>query len=313
MFAPALAAVSLLALGSVESSDYRITVMRDRLIAESPMIRTLGVNPYDFVFRLDYLTGRLSAPGALDSTSPVRADLEQQTKLELKLDAELLVNLCPVFGVVSGLDESFYNDDPRAPPDPVAFYVPKPGPDRKYALVVVLHGRMQTETDVVSHAMLRDLADRNHAILVAPWGEGFALWGDLASSEVLAIVGQMMHAFPVDSRRVFVAGIGEGGSGAFHLAAHNPSRFDAMLSIGGELASADSFTAIHTLRNRNVYLIGGTVTNDLLSRACLPVSHYTAPDRADMYQAGTEIAQAWNDMFDGVVRDASSRECTPLY
>src|SRR5215472_6556208 len=164
MLAPALAAATLLALGT-PSLDLRIADARERLIAESPWIRTEGVNPYDFVYRLDYLRGQLSAVTDAERL----ADLEREAQLELKLDEELLVNLCPTFAAVDGLDESFYNDDPHEPPDPVAFYLPKANPKTKYALVVVLHGRQQTETDVVSRAILHDLADRSHAILVAPW------------------------------------------------------------------------------------------------------------------------------------------------
>jgi len=309
MFAPVLAAAALLALGSSGSTDYRIPVMRDRIIAESPFITKLGVNPLDFVFRLDYLTGRRNLPEALDETSPLHADLEQQTKLELKLDAELLLNLCPVFGAVSGFDESFYNDDPHAPPDPVAFYVPKPDRNGKYALVLVLHGRMQTETDVVSHGSLRTLADRDHAMLVAPWGAGGDLWGDLSSSEAISILNELERVFPIDRRRVFVAGVGMGGTGAFHLAAANAGRFGAVMSIGGEMLERDAFTALPSLRNRDVYLVGATATYAALTRECAPVSYYPA-DRVDMYQASSQIEAAWSDMFDGVVRSSATHECT---
>src|SRR5690348_7736768 len=109
MLVPLIAAATLLALGASPSPDWSIPFMRDRLVTEEVSIRTLGLNPADFIFRLDYLSQRL---GALSPTSAAseRADLEQQAALELKLDAELLVNLCPVFGGISGLDESFYND-----------------------------------------------------------------------------------------------------------------------------------------------------------------------------------------------------------
>lgn len=308
MFAPALAAATLLALGS-PSLDLRISITRDRLIASSPLIRTYGVNPYDFVFRLDYLQGQLTT--AADAQR--RADLEQEARLELKLDAELLANLCPVFAAIDGIDESFYNDDPRAPPDPVAFYLPKLAANGKYAIVVILHGRQQTETDVVSHGVLRDLADRTHAILVAPWGTGNMLWSKESAGEIAAIVREMERAFPVDSTRVYLAGVGLGGDGAFRVASSHVQTFRAVLSLDGALEPNDAFAAIATLRSANVYLVGQSVTYTVLARNCVPVSYYPIDgDTAGFYQTAAQLQQAWADMFDGVVRNSSTRECSSI-
>lgn len=308
MFAPALAAATLLALGSPQL-DLRISITRDRLIAESPLIRTEGVNPYDFVFRLDYLEGQLAAvPDAQR-----RADLEQQARLELKLDAELLANLCPIFAAVDGIDESFYNDDPRAPPDPVAFYVPKADKNGKYSIVVVLHGRQQTETDVVSRSVLRELADSTHAILVAPFGTGSSLWSKESAGEIVAIVREMERAFPIDSTRVYLAGVGLGGDGAFRVASAHLQAFRAVLSLDGALEPDDAFAAITTLRNGNVYLVGQSVTYAVLARSCVPVSYYpVAGDTLSFYQTAAQLQQAWSDMFDGIIRNSSTRECSSI-
>lgn len=308
MFAPALAAAMLLALGT-PSLDLRISLTRDRLIAESPLIRTEGVNPYDFVFRLDYLQGQLAA--AADEGR--RADLEQQARLELKLDAELLANLCPVFAAVDGMDESFYNDDPRAPPDPVAFYLPKFDTKRKYALVVILHGRQQTETDVVTHAVFRDLADRTHAILVAPWGTGSLLWSKDSSAEIAAIVREMERGFSIDAQRVYLAGVGFGGNGVFRVASTRLQTFRAFLSLDGALEPDDAYDAITHLRAGNVYLVGQSSTYAELARNCVPVSYYPIDDnRADFYQFAAPLQQAWSDMFDGIIRNTNTHECTSL-
>lgn len=308
MFAPALAAATLLALGT-PSLDLRISITRDRLIAASPLIRTYGVNPYDFVFRLDYLQGELTTV----SDAQRHADLEQQARLELKLDAELLANLCPTFAAVDGIDESFYNDDPKAPPDPVAFYLPKPAANGKYSIVVVLHGRQQTETDVVSHGMLRDLADRTHAILVAPWGTGSVLWSKESAGEIAAIVREMERSFPVDSTRVYLAGVGLGGDGAFRVASSHYQTFRAVLSLDGALEPSDAFAALTTLHSENVYLVGQSLTYAVLARNCVPVSYYpVVGDIAGFYQTAAQLQQAWADMFDGIVRNSSTRECSSI-
>jgi pimeloyl-ACP methyl ester carboxylesterase len=308
MLAPALAAATLLALGT-PSLDLRISITRDRLIAESPLIRTEGVNPFDFVFRLDYLRGELS----IAADAQRQADLEQQTRLELRLDAELLANLCPVFAGIDGIDESFYNDDPRAPPDPVAFYLPKYETNRKYSLVVLLHGRQQTETDVVSRAVLRDLADRTHAILVAPWGTGSVLWAKGSAAEIAAIVREMERGFSIDPHRVYLAGVGLGGDAVFRIASARQQTFRAILSLDGALEPDDAFAAITALRAGNVYLVGQSVTYTVLARNCVPVSYYPVEnDGAEFYQTAGQLQQAWSDMFDGVIRNSNTRECTSL-
>lgn len=308
MFAPALAAATLLALGS-PSLDLRISIMRDRLVAESLLIRTEGLNPNDFVFRLDYLQGELTAV----SDAQRRTDLDQQTRLELKLDAELLANLCPTFAAVDGIDESFYNDDPRAPPDPVAFYLPKADKNGKYSIVVVLHGRAQTETDVISHGVLRDLADRTHAILIAPWGTGNVLWGKESGGEIAAIVREMERAFPIDSTRVYLAGVGLGGDGVFRVASSHSQTFRAVLSLDGALEPNDAFAAITALRSRDVYLVGQSLTYAVLARNCVSVSYYPVDGgTSGFYQTAAQLQQAWSDMFDGVVRNSNTRECSSI-
>ena len=256
-----------------------------------------------------YLRGQLSAVTDAERL----ADLEREAQLELKLDEELLVNLCPTFAAVDGLDESFYNDDPHEPPDPVAFYLPKANPKTKYALVVVLHGRQQTETDVVSRAILHDLADRSHAILVAPWGTGSVLWGKESAAEIVAIVREMQRGYAVDPQRVYLIGVGLGGEGVFRIATSHTQPFHAFMSLEGALEPDDAFAAIGALRSRYVYLVGQSVTYTVLARNCVPVSYYPTNDKLlGIYQTDAQFQEAWNDMFDGVIRNSSSRECTSI-
>lgn len=323
MLVPLLAAATLLSpQTTARSFGWGIAVMREHVVADSTYIRLVGVNPDDFIFRLDYLAGKVAH---VDASTPlaVRADLEQQTKLELKLDAELMLNLCPVFSAIGGLDESFYNDDPKVPPDPVSFYVPRPDAGGRYSVVILLHGKGQTETDIISHEIFQRLADASHAILIAPWGTGSALWGDPAASETIAILDEIERTLPVDRKRVYLAGFALGAAGAFHLAERYPSRFSALLAMDGGLLPEDAFGAAHTLRDRNVYIVGGgkdpfvtpaveSATYRTLALACIPVSEYIQPQAGgDLYQTQEQIERAWNDMFAGVVRDTNTRECSP--
>lgn len=308
MLLHSFAAASLLAMGASDAQSY-IPVMREQLLVESAYIKAIGLNPRDFTFRLDYLLGRITAIDARASDGE-RTDLQSQTKLELKLDAELLVNLCPVFAAIDGLDESFYNSDPKLPPDPVAFYVPKPDAHGRYALVVLLHGRAQTETDVVSRALFLRLADASHAIVVAPWGTGPTLWGDPAALETAHIVDEVERAFPVDRQRVFLVGLAGGGEGAFHVATRYPEQFRALLDIGGGLRPGDAYLTGIALHTRNLYLVNSTPDlYKILAAACMAASYYPT-DGSDFYKTSGDVERAWNDMFDGVVRNDNTRDCS---
>ena len=177
---------------------------------------------------------------------------------------------------------------------------------------MLLHGRAQTETDVVSHELFRRLADRWHAILIAPWGTGGTLWGNPAAAEIAGILDELEHGVAIDQKRIYLAGISMGSSGAFHVASRYPSRFRAVLAIGGDgIFAADQFAIAHEFHERPAYVVGGRPElSAVLATSCVPVSEYAGVDeRDDLYTTGDAIERAWDDMFDGTVRDANTRDC----
>ena len=117
--------------------------------------------------------------------------------------------------------------------------------EKKYAypLVVWLHSDGQT-ADQIQKLML-ELSLRNYVGIApqAPLGDqrtGF-FWDqewdtiDLAHNAVLESIDQAQLRFNVNPRRIFLAGLGSGGTMAFRLAFARPDLFAGVLSINGPL------------------------------------------------------------------------------
>jgi hypothetical protein len=99
----------------------------------------------------------------------------------------------------------------------------------------------------------------------------------------------------------------------FRIATTHAQTFRAILSVDGALEADDAFAAITALRSGNVYLVGQSVTYSVLARNCVPVSYYPVDNEgAGFYQTAAQLRQAWGDMFDGIIRNSNTRECTSL-
>lgn len=293
--------------------------MQTALESASVAIHAKGVNAFDYVARLENLRSRTKH----EAGSASESDIERQLQLELQLDRTLISGVANEFVHAPGADDRIVAF-PGGFSDPIATYVPSaPEPDGKYRLVVILHGAGETEADVVSRSAFQDLAEANHAIVVAPWGDGDDLWGQRAIDEILTAMQRAESTFHIDVKRRYLVGISMGGAGAFHVAATHADRFTAIMTIVGDLAGPDSRAVRTTLRDTNVYLVEGgkdpimgpranAYTYRTLARACVPVSLYLAPDAGhSIYETEPELRQAWSDMFSGIVRNGSSSECTP--
>ncbi len=140
---------------------------------------------------------------------------------------------------------------------------PKLEPGRRYPLLYFMHGAGERGSD--NQISLRFLPDqmarapyRNQfpAFVVVPqcrlghrWVE--ADWGAVVSSRMrpepspmmamaMALLDQVLREYPVDSDRVYLAGVSMGGYGAWELAARRPGTFAALAPIcgGGDEATA---------------------------------------------------------------------------
>ncbi|WP_197528255.1 alpha/beta hydrolase [Posidoniimonas polymericola] len=133
---------------------------------------------------------------------------------------------------------------------PVSTFVPQ-NFERNYAypLVVWLHGQDQNECDL-PHVM-RHVSTRNY-LAVAPRGvdeslevEGGYAWSDAPDSVEEAAdrvfdALQQAQRFNINDRRVFLAGVGAGGTLAMRLAMRHPETFAGAATFDGALPTGNS-------------------------------------------------------------------------
>jgi polyhydroxybutyrate depolymerase len=117
-------------------------------------------------------------------------------------------------------------------------------PAGKLPLLIVLHGRGQSESSVLSMTGFLRLAQQRQAVLLLPVGEqrswnvghgccGFA--GVHQASDVpfvAAIVADALRRWPIDSQRVYLVGYSNGGKLAYRAVCEHPALFAAVATYG---------------------------------------------------------------------------------
>ena len=100
---------------------------------------------------------------------------------------------------------------------------------RAWPLVVHLHGRGRLQPFQGHRAP--DYGDR--VVVIAPHGKGSVDFMGPGEVDVLAAIGEVERLYRIDTDRVYLAGASMGGTGAWHLAAHYPDRFAAIVVASG--------------------------------------------------------------------------------
>ena len=174
-----------------------------------------------------------------------------------------------------------------------------------------MRGRGQTEANLASLRQVRELADATGAIVAVPYSRGRVIYDALATQDVLDATAAVVSAFGAEPKRVYLAGFSAGGIAAFHVAAEDPKRYAAVLSIGGALRVEDRDAAGGALRGRRVYIVAGSddaVVPTNASRAAAQYLHAQGSDVGYYEQSrGTHSLQslypsvetAWADMLAG--------------
>ncbi len=271
---------------------------------------------YDYYQRLNEDGDLLDDPSVPQGYSA--ADWSQTVtriaRLDLSLATQLVRETYDSMSAVRGLSETLVRSSSDGTMQPVAVYVPSSySPARPAPLVVLLHGRPQSETQVIAPPYIADLAERSGAIVVAPWGRGYYDFRG-SSADVYDALDAATRAFSIDPRRRYIAGYSMGGFSVFEVAPARPQVWAAVMSVAGALLGSDSQRLVATMRRTPFYVLTGsaddsiptqfpTATAAFLQAAGLDVSFYSQPGGIHRLVTLLPIlTEAWNDMLHGVVR-----------
>ena len=123
---------------------------------------------------------------------------------------------------VRGLAETLVRSSRDGTMQPVSVYVPATYSGARAApLMLLLHGRPQSESQLLAPDFLHKLADATGTILVAPWGRGYYDFRG-SSSDVYDALHAALDAFRIDGRKKYLAGYSMGGFSVFEVATAHP-------------------------------------------------------------------------------------------
>ncbi|HEY6326824.1 MAG TPA: alpha/beta hydrolase-fold protein [Candidatus Cybelea sp.] len=234
--------------------------------------------------------------------------------LDLSLATQLLHATYDSMSAIRGLGETLVRSSQDGTLQPVAVYVPSSySPAHPAPLVVLLHGRPQSEAQLLAPRYVAQLAEQSGAIVVAPWGRGYYDFRGSAA-DVYDALNAATKAFTTDPRKRYLAGYSMGGFSVFEVAPVHPQDWAAVMSIAGALLGSDAQRVVALMRRTPFYVLTGsaddsiptqypTVTAAFLQSAGMDVSFYSQPGGIHRLVTLLPILTlAWNDMLHAIVR-----------
>jgi acetyl esterase/lipase len=243
-----------------------------------------------------------------------QAYLVNEATLDLSLIHQIMTRQFQPLGSIRGLGETLLRSSVDGTMQPVAAYVPstyrvgRPAP-----LVMFLHGRPQSESNLLAPPFIAALAERTGSIIIAPYVRGEYDIPKMAS-DVYDALAAATGAFTIDSRKRYLAGYSAGGFSVFQVGPVHPGDWTAVMSISGGLIDRQSQRVLSTMRMTPFYLITGshdnvvptqypTSTAVFLQSEGVPVSFYSQTGGTHgLITLLPVLSQAWDDMHDGITR-----------
>jgi hypothetical protein len=109
--------------------------------------------------------------------------------------------------------------------------------DSTYPLIIYLHGGTGTEVNTkgeLAFEMLSPLSDSMQLFLVSPSANKFARWWSPSGlSRILQTLRFMTLHYPIDSRKIFLAGVSDGATGCWAAANTISGPFAGFFAISG--------------------------------------------------------------------------------
>jgi pimeloyl-ACP methyl ester carboxylesterase len=271
---------------------------------------------YDYFARLNDDASALDDPATPQGYT--RAQWSQTVRamatLDLSLATQLIDRSYRPMAAIRGLGETFVRSQRDGTLQPVAVYVPTSyRPGRPSPIVVMLHGRPQSETALLAPPYIAELAEATGTIVVAPWGHGYYNFRGSAS-EVYDALHAAQEAFTIDPRKTFLAGYSMGGFSVFEVAPLHPEVWSAVMCIAGALLGSNSHRVVALMSRTPFYVLTGsadesiptrypTATAVFLRASGVPVSFYSEPGGIHRLVTLLPIlTQAWSDMLHEIVR-----------
>lgn len=235
--------------------------------------------------------------------------------LDVEAVDELLAGVAPPLEPHAGLHETFVRSRHDGTWQPVSIYVPQAlQAGRRAPLVIALHGRPQTEAELLGQPYLRRLAESTGTIVVAPYGRGLYDFAEPAASDVYDVVQSVQAAFPVDSHRTYLVGYSMGAFSVFKIGPRGGHHWAAVMSISGAVLNSEVRAITIAWPDVPIYVVTGAhdtsippkygeETASFLASIGIPVTFYEEPRGEHMVRTLVPaLTQAWTDMHAGTVR-----------
>ncbi|MDK2907328.1 MAG: hypothetical protein PWP02_928 [Thermosipho sp. (in: thermotogales)] len=149
---------------------------------------------------------------------------------------------------------------------PYRLFIPKIEEDKRYPLVVFLHGANERGDDnekqvneykgVVTWAST-EIQLKNPCFIFAPQCPEKSWWGNYSKTEnvfkpnstlytVMLIINRILDEYPIDEKRVYITGLSMGGFGTITLISEFPEKFAAGVVVcgGGNVKKANKLKKV---------------------------------------------------------------------
>lgn len=196
--------------------------------------------------------------------------------------------------------------------EPFALYVPTMLPAHP-ALVVLLHGRPQTDSELLSEPYFRTLADATETIIAAPYGRDIYDFAPPADDEVYQVTETVMSAYAVDPRRTYLVGYSMGGFSVFKVGPEHPAQWSAVMCVAGSVLNSDAESVRSGFAHTRMYVVNGAkdenippqygeLTAQWLAGIGIPTGFYQQPNGTHYLMTLMPVlTKAWHEMLAGTI------------
>jgi len=195
------------------------------------------------------------------------------------------------------------------------YYLYVPEETGPMPVVLILHGYPGTDHPSTGYPMVdewKDLASKEHFIVVAPNAEGSAYWDRKLNPPELfqAVIDQVKAQHPIDTNRIYLFGHSAGAQYALFLGLLDSDYYAAVVVHSGYKAGSPQFPQVlHSTRRIPVAIITGSkdsiypqvsarMTKDYLESLSFPVLLTILPNDGHDYfpRAGQTNISTWDFM-----------------